>query len=133
MAVATTIEARNWKRRRNNAEPVIGLRVSKKMGRGGSAGKQVPPKPGTIAVLGLRAALASLLYRRPVLKWRCVMRITNRRLAVTLCAALVLTAWVSSVRATQPPKIPAYYNGETVYITVVNQNVVGITNSSGQN
>src|SRR6516164_6720467 len=43
-------------------------------GRGGSAAKQVPPQPGTIPALGLRAgAMALLLYRRPALERRRIM------------------------------------------------------------
>jgi hypothetical protein len=38
-------------------------------GRGGSTAKQIPPQPGTIPALGLRAGtMAVLLYRRPALE-----------------------------------------------------------------
>jgi hypothetical protein len=43
-------------------------------GRGGSAAKQVPPQPGTIPALGLRAgAMALSLYRRPPLERKNIM------------------------------------------------------------
>jgi hypothetical protein len=55
------------------------------------------------------------------------MRFTNLRSAIILGVALVMTICVNSVRADQPPPIPAFYDGQLVTITVVNQNVVGIT------
>jgi uncharacterized protein (TIGR03118 family) len=43
-------------------------------GRGGSAAKQVPPQPGTIPALGLRAgAMVFSFYRRPALERRKIM------------------------------------------------------------
>jgi hypothetical protein len=48
------------------------------VGRGGSAGKQVPPQPGTIPALGLRAGRWLLLfYRRPALERRNVMSFSS--------------------------------------------------------
>ena len=47
------------------------------------------------------------------------MSFVNRRLAVALGAALVLTVWVNSVRADKPPRIPAYYDGQIVYVAAV--------------
>jgi hypothetical protein len=54
------------------------------------------------------------------------MHVANRRWAIALGAALVLAVWVHSVCAAKPPRIPALYNGQLVYITVVNPNVVGV-------
>ena len=47
--------------------------------------------------------------------------------AFLLVVGLILTLCVNSVHADKPPQIPAYYDGELVDITVVNQNVLGIT------
>ncbi len=55
------------------------------------------------------------------------------RNAFLLVFGLMLTLCVSSARADKPPKIPAYYDGQPVYVTVVNQNVVGITHGKVAN
>jgi hypothetical protein len=49
------------------------------------------------------------------------------RYAILSVFGLVLTLCVNSARAEQPPLIPSYYDGQPVYVTVVNPNVVGIT------
>jgi uncharacterized protein (TIGR03118 family) len=47
-------------------------------GRGGSAGKQVSPRPGTAPASGLRAeAMAFSMYRRPALERRSIMLISS--------------------------------------------------------
>jgi uncharacterized protein (TIGR03118 family) len=51
-----------------------GLSAEKSRGQGGSAAKQVPPQPGAIPALGLRAgAMAFSLYRRPALERRKIV------------------------------------------------------------
>lgn len=52
------------------------------------------------------------------------------RYAILSVISLALMLCVNSVRAKQPPQIPAFYDGQLVTITVVNQNVVGITRGS---
>jgi hypothetical protein len=55
------------------------------------------------------------------------MRVANRRSAIALGAALALTICVASVRAGKPQTIPAYVDGEIVYIIPgVSDNVVGV-------
>lgn len=55
------------------------------------------------------------------------------RNAILPVIGLVLTLCVSSARADKPPLIPAYYDGQPVFVTVVNQNVVGITHGNVPN
>ena len=50
----------------------------------------------------------------------------GRHAAVFMGAALVLTAWVGSVRADKPQLVPAFYEGRAVSLAIVNDNVVGV-------
>ena len=49
----------------------------------------------------------------------------RRLVAISLVAALLLAVLPGSAFADKPPQIPAYHNGDIVFFTVVNDNVVG--------
>src|SRR5215472_15586599 len=55
------------------------------------------------------------------------MQLINRRSAIVLGAALVMTICVNSVRAAKPTTIPAWFDDQVVYVIPgVSSNVVGV-------